>query len=57
MNAVLRIIIGAVVGGALGFGYYKVIGCPTGGCPLTSNPWTSSLYGMLVGGLIASGIH
>lgn len=46
------IIIGGVVGGVLGFAYYKFIGCATGTCPLTSNPWISTLYGMFLGGLI-----
>ncbi len=49
-----RIILGAVAGGVLGFGWYKLVGCPTGGCPLTSNPWLSTLYGMAVGALIAT---
>jgi len=53
----LRIVIGVIIGGALGFGYYKVIGCSTGACPLTSNPWMSTLYGMLVGGMIAGSVH
>ena len=50
---ITRIIAGIVIGGVLGFGYYKVVGCATGTCPLTSNPWISTLFGMLVGGLIA----
>jgi hypothetical protein len=50
---VLRIIIGALVGGGLGFAYYKFVGCSTGTCPLTSNPIISSLYGMVVGALVA----
>ena len=49
-----KIIAGIVIGGALGFAYHKFVGCATGTCPLTSNPWTSTLYGMLVGGMIAS---
>jgi hypothetical protein len=38
-----------VIGGALGFLYYKFIGCSTGACPITANPVTSTLYGLLVG--------
>jgi len=56
-SMILRIIIGSVVGGGLGFAYYKFVGCSTGTCPLTSNPIISSLYGMLVGALVAGSFH
>ena len=54
---ILRVIIGAIIGGALGFAYYKFVGCSTGACPLTSNPFTSSLYGMVVGALVATSFN
>jgi hypothetical protein len=54
---ILRIIIGVVVGGGLGFAFYKLVGCSTGTCPLTSNPFTSTLYGGVIGALIASMSH
>jgi hypothetical protein len=54
---ILRIIIGAVAGGGLGFVYYRFVGCSTGTCPLTSNPIISGLYGMVVGALVAGSIH
>ena len=57
MHMLTRTLIGAVAGGALGFGWYKLVGCSTGACPLTSNPWISTLYGMAVGVLIASSFH
>ena len=53
----LRIIIGALAGGGLGFAYYKFVGCSTGTCPLTSNPIISALYGTIVGALVASSFH
>ena len=49
-----RVLIGAVVGGGAGLAYYKLIGCSTGACPLTRNPFVSTLYGMIVGALVAS---
>jgi hypothetical protein len=43
-----------VGGGALGFAYYKLIGCSSGACPITSNPWISTLYGAVMGYFISS---
>lgn len=54
MIMTLKFIAGAVVGAGLGFAYYKFIGCSTGTCPLTSNPWISSIYGAVMGALIAT---
>ena len=51
---ILKLILGVVIGGGLGFAYYKFIGCSTGTCPLTSNPWISSIYGAVLGVLIAT---
>ncbi len=53
----LRLIVGAVIGGGLGFAYYKFVGCSSGTCPLTSNPIISTIYGGVVGALIASSLH
>lgn len=50
---ILRLVIGVVVGGGLGFAYYRFVGCSTGACPLMSNPWISSIYGGVIGLLIA----
>jgi len=57
MTSLLRIVLGGLVGGLLGFGYYKLVGCSTGACPLTSNPWLSTLYGMVLGGLVGGSFH
>lgn len=50
-------ILGVIIGGGLGFAWYRLIGCSSGTCPLLSNPYTSILYGMILGGLMASNIH
>lgn len=52
-----RIIIGVLVGGGLGFAWYKLVGCSTGTCPLTSHPIISTLYGAVIGGILASSFH
>ena len=54
---VLRIVIGVVMGGGLGFAYYKFIGCSSGACPLTSHPVISTIYGAVLGALIAASLH
>ena len=46
-------IIPVLLGGAVGFLYYKLIGCASGTCPITSNPWSSAIYGAVIGLLIA----
>lgn len=46
-------IMGLLVGGGLGFSYYYFIGCRTGTCPITSSPWISTVYGSLIGVIIA----
>jgi len=50
----LRVIAGGVVGAALGFLYYRFVGCRTGACPLTGNPYISTLYGAVLGVLFSS---
>lgn len=45
----LKYILGPLIGGILGFIYYKLVGCSSGACMLTSNPWVTTLYGSLIG--------
>ena len=52
-----RIIIGMLLGGGLGFAYYKFVGCSSGTCPLTSHPIISTIYGAVLGVLLATSIH
>ena len=45
----------SVVGAALGYAFYALIGCNSGGCPLTSNPWSASIGGAVFGALVVKG--
>lgn len=45
---------GAAIGAALGFLYYRFIGCKSGACAITGSPVASTLYGALLG-LLFSG--
>lgn len=47
------IFIGIVIGGLGGFLYYYFIGCSSGTCAITSKPVNSTIYGMVLGGLLA----
>jgi Family of unknown function (DUF6132) len=43
-----------VAGGAvLGFLYYRFVGCSSGTCAITSNPYISTMYGAVLGFLVA----
>jgi hypothetical protein len=54
---ILKMIIGAIIGGILGFIYYKKVGCPTGACPITSNRYSSTIYGALIGLMLTSSFN
>jgi thioredoxin 1 len=41
--------LGALIGGLLGYGFYRLAGCKDGACPLTSSPRISVFYGVLAG--------
>lgn len=51
----MKILLGIVIGGAIGFaiGYFGK--CASGTCPLTSNPIVSTIIGALVGFMITMG--
>jgi hypothetical protein len=50
-----KIIAGMLLGGAAGYAWYRMVGCANGACPLTSNPYISTLYGVVVGLIMALG--
>ncbi len=41
------------IGAAAGYAYYYYIGCVSGTCPITSNPYISTIYGGVMGFLLA----
>lgn len=48
-------LIGALIGGIIGyFVFYKLIGCSNGSCPITANPYISTIYGIILGVLLAA---
>ena len=51
---IIKTILGTVIGGILGYLYYKKVGCPSGTCPITSNRYSSTLYGALLGLMLSS---
>ena len=48
----LRLLLGLLIGGALGYAYYHFIGCRGGSCPMWADPWRSTLVGMAFGGIL-----
>jgi hypothetical protein len=46
-------LIGIAFGAVAGFLYWKFIGCSSGTCAITSKPFNSTLYGALMGYLVA----
>jgi len=50
----IRLLLGVLIGGAIGavLGYFGK--CSSGTCPLTANPFRGTLYGAIVGGLLVS---
>lgn len=46
---IIKFIVFSVIGGFLGYLYYKKIGCASGTCPITSNPYASIIYGATMG--------
>jgi hypothetical protein len=54
---IVRLLLGIVIGGAVGYAYYRFIGCSTGACPLTSHPVRSTIYGAVMGALISGAFN
>jgi len=48
-----RDLIGITLGAVTGFLYWKFVGCSSGTCMITSKPINSTLYGAVMGFLVA----
>ena len=48
-----RDLIGITLGAIAGFLYWKFVGCSSGTCMITSKPINSTLYGAVMGFLVA----
>ena len=55
MTPLIKTLLGAGAGAAIGFLVYRFIGCRTGTCPITANPWLSMIFGAVIGFLMTSG--
>jgi len=51
----IRIIIGGLIGAAIGAAMYKFVGCKSGACPLTGNLWIAMFLWGLMGVMLAAG--
>lgn len=51
----VKLLVATLIGAALGYLWYRVVGCSTGSCPITARWWTSALYGAVVGAMVGSG--
>lgn len=50
----IKYLTGALIGGVAGyFVLHKLIGCSSGTCPITANPYISTVYGIILGALVA----
>ena len=45
----MKMLLGAIIGGAIGFGVGYFGKCTSGACPLTSNPVMSTIIGAVIG--------
>jgi len=50
----IRIALGVILGGMIGFLYYRFVGCKTGACVIAGNPYISTLYWAVLGGIVAN---
>jgi len=52
-RGMLKIVLFLVLGGIVGYGYHRLVGCRSGACPITANPYISTIYGAILGYLLS----
>lgn len=52
-NFIIKRMLPVIAGAGLGYAYYHFIGCNAGHCPITSSPYISTVYGAVMGALLA----
>jgi hypothetical protein len=52
-NILLKRVVPVLLGGVAGYLYYFYIGCNSGHCPISSDPLISTVYGGVIGLLVA----
>ena len=57
MTSLIRMVIGGLIGAAIGFTMYKVVGCRIGACPLTGNPFIAMFLWGIMGALLGAGSY
>ncbi|MBK8170226.1 MAG: YtxH domain-containing protein [Sandaracinaceae bacterium] len=50
----LRLALFVAIGASLGYAYYRFVGCRSGTCLITGNPYVATLYGAVMGFLLAN---
>jgi hypothetical protein len=53
----LKVVLFVLGGAVAGFAYHRLVGCRSGTCAITANPYISTLYGAVMGFLLAGGFR
>ena len=53
---ILFYLLTVIIGALLGYLYFRLIGCRSGGWPITANVWSSVVMGAVIGYLLLSPI-
>jgi hypothetical protein len=53
VSPVARAVLGGILGAAVGYAFYKIVGCRTGTCPLSANPYIAMLIWGMTGVLLS----